>query len=301
RDRGTSKVHELVDISKVDTERTIRGLIVDEIAACRAPTYARRMVNAGLSTQYRVAVAEHVPRETKTRLDVDCSRRSEPARSVWIVSELQAVVWIAAVGNDRADEVCSWTSQHKQLARDRIARASRSGWTRCRRRECNRTSGLVKCNCLRRIEQRRNEVRSLSIDLLEWRVIAKAHTVVKRQPPVQLPLIRCIPLHLRQTQIRERTRCRFLIVSEVADECVRICIPRVAERVGIVAVVACEIEDAGPLPTRCLAVQQSFKVNAKLQCVIAVRDRNIVCKRRLDVIVADLTPAIEPVDVSDAV
>src|SRR5215213_6941114 len=49
------------------------------------------------------------------------------------------------------------------------------------------------------------------------------------------------------------------------------------------------------------AVEQPLIVNTKLECVIAVRDRKIIGERRFDVIVSDLAPAIEPVDVRDAV
>src|SRR6185503_15311889 len=118
---------------------------------------------------------------------------------------------------------------------------------------------------LRRIKQTRNEVRSLSIDLFEWRVVTKAHAVVDREAPVQLPLVSRIPLHLRQTKIRKRTRCRLLVIPEVANQRVGISVTRVAERDRVVAVVTGEVEHARPLTTWRFTVLQPFEVNAKFE------------------------------------
>ena len=106
-----------------------------------------------------------------------------------------------------------------------------------------------------------------------------------------LPLVRRIPLHLREPQIGERSRGRLLIVSEVADQSIGVSVAGVAECDRKVSqVIAGEIEDAGPLAAGRFTIFEPLVVNTKLETVITVRDRKIVCKRRLDVVVARLHP-----------
>src|SRR6185295_8059646 len=69
----------------------------------------------------------------------------------------------------------------------------------------------------------------------------------------------------------------------------------------VVAVVAGEVEDSGPLAARRFAVQQAFEINTKLERVIAVSDRDVIGERRFDVVVAGFTPTVKPVDVRNAV
>ena len=106
-------------------------------------------------------------------------------------------------------------------------------------------------------------------------MITKSQSVVERELAGDLPLVRGVPLHLRQPQIGKRTRRRFLVVSEVADQRVRIRVTRVAESGGVVAVVAGKVENTGPLPAGRF-VQKPFVINAKLRNVIAVRDERLL-------------------------
>ena len=50
--RRARETGEIVDVAEVDAERSIGRLIVDQVAAGRAATHARRVINARLKTQH---------------------------------------------------------------------------------------------------------------------------------------------------------------------------------------------------------------------------------------------------------
>src|SRR6187431_2826916 len=73
----------------------------------------------------------------------------------------------------------------------------------------------------------------------------------------------------------------------------------VALRGGKIAVVTAEIERAGPIAAGRFAVADAFQIKARFVIVIAAIEAEVIGDRRQDVIVTDLAPAIQPVDVGD--
>ena len=206
-DRGACQTGEIVDITKVDAERAVRRLIVDEIAASCATTNARRVIYARVNSDHRFALASQVPRKAETRFEVDRCGPSITGRGRWIDPECETVVGIAAAGNDRTNQASVRTHQRNQFTGDRIARATLGRRASGGRRKCDRACAGIQRDRLRWIKARGNKVGALAVDLLEWRVVAKAHAVVHRQPAIKLPLVCCVPLNLGESEICKRPRC----------------------------------------------------------------------------------------------
>src|SRR5262245_3906027 len=94
-----------------------------------------------------------------------------------------------------------------------------------------------------------------------------------------------------------RTRRPLGIPPEAAGKRVRIRVTCVPEGGGEVSNVAAEIICSGPIPSGSLTVPQPFKIEPHLDIVTAAIDREIIGDRRENIILANLTPAIEPVDI----
>src|SRR5262245_49158629 len=92
-------------------------------------------------------------------------------------------------------------------------------------------------------------------------------------------------------------RRRLAVTAEAADERVRIGIARVAERGGVGALIAAEVEAPGPVSSRSLAVPYPLNIDSRLISVIIPSESEVIGDGREDVILAYLAPAIEPVDV----
>src|SRR5262245_9158054 len=93
------------------------------------------------------------------------------------------------------------------------------------------------------------------------------------------------------------TRRRLAVTAEAADERVRIGIARVAERGGVGAIVAADIEAPGQVYSRRLVIPYPLNIDSRLISVIIPSESEVIGDGREDVILTHLAPAIEPVDV----
>src|SRR5215213_4946631 len=90
---------------------------------------------------------------------------------------------------------------------------------------------------------------------------------------------------------------RLRIASKTTDERVGVGVTRISEGRRVGTLITSEVECPRPLPTRRFTIQYAFVVDTKLVSVISTDDREIIGKGRLDIIVADFPPAIQPVDI----
>jgi len=130
---------------------------------------------------------------------------------------------------------------------------------------------------------------------------AHPHSVVERELPVDLPLILTIPLKQHPLRVGVRTRRRLTVSSEATNKRVRIRVACVSECRAESTDITAEVERSGPVSSRRLTIPHPLKIQTRFIVVITPSDCQVIGDGRQNIIVADLPPAIEPVNIRTVV